>query len=769
MARLSRLFVRASLPLAGIALITLVPAGLFASRIETNNTIDTFLVQDDPGLAFYRDTTDRFGGDLLVYVSADLGEAGVFTVPSLTLVDEVTHTLEKLDGVVRVSSLASTEAIFDDDGMVEPGPLMETVPTTDAEVAHIRDKVYSSALLPWYVSPDRRATLIVAEADPDLGAPALNAVIRSIHEAVEEFDGARCSLAGNPVFAEAVDRFNARDQQLFSGLMLLLVLLSSALWLRRVVPAVLPIAVVLVTVMWTTGLFVAAGHATNWITGIISPILFLIGTASAVHLLSAYRDALAEVPPGREAITVALRRVAVPCFFTSLTTAAGFASLMANRIMPVKVFGLFACIGVMLAFVATVVMVPAALTATARFARNRPLAPVSIPRPLALIDALVGRHPGPVLAASLLVVAAFAGGIALMRVETNNLKYFRPSAPVVRHALEIEERYGGSSPLDIVVDTGRPDGALQPDLLAAVAELQDRLDATDGMARGISLADLLQDLHLAMAGDRATSDLPASADAAYQLLMLPDPDMVDRIVDADRRTTRITTRFTGASMGLRQARVLLDAVQRDCDDVFGSAAAVRLTGSSVLFIDMDHYLVQGQIRSLCLVLAVVFVLMTALFRSIRMGLLAMIPNVLPITVMLGLMGWLDLPLDGLSVMIACIAIGIGVDDTIHYLHHLRHELGRDPDLPTALTRTMAAVGRPIVFTSVVLTLGFWIFCVSDFLGTRNFGFLTGVTVMVALLADLLALPAVLMLVGVPRGWGQTGQAPVRKRASTIRS
>ncbi len=769
MGRTYSLLVSSAIPLAVVAAVTLVPAGLFASRIETNNTIDTFLVQDDPALAFYRDTTARFGGDLLVYVSMDLGDAGVFTVPSLALVDEVTRTLEDLDGVVRVSSLASTEAIFDDDGVVEPGPLMERIPTTDAEVAHVRDKVYSSALLPWYVSLDRRATLLVAEADPDLGAPELNAVIRSVHHAVEGVDGAEFSLAGNPVFAEAVDRFNARDQQLFSGLMLLLVLVSSALWLRRIVPAVLPVAVVLVTVMWTTGLFVAAGHATNWITGIISPILFLVGTASAVHLLSAYRDALADAAPGREAVIAALRRVALPCLFTSLTTAAGFASLTANRIMPVKVFGLFVCIGVMLAFAATVVLVPAALVATARLARRRPLSPAPPPRALEGLDALVQRFPGPVLVVSVLLAAGLAGGIALMRVETNNLKYFRPSAPVVRHALEIEARYGGSSPLDIVIDTGLPDGALQPDLLVAVADLQDRLDATEGMARGISLADLLQDLHLAMAGDRATSDLPASADAAYQLLMLPDPDMVDRIVDADRRVTRITTRFTGASMGLEQARVLLDAVERDCDAALGAAADVRLTGSSVLFIDMDRYLVQGQIRSLCLVLAVVFVLMTALFRSLRMGLLAMIPNVLPITVMLGLMGWLDLPLDGLSVMIACIAIGIGVDDTIHYLHRLRRELGRDPDLRGALTRTMAAVGRPIVFTSAVLTLGFWIFCVSDFLGTRNFGFLTGVTVVVALLADLIVLPAVLVLVGVPKGWGQAGQSPVRKSASTIRS
>jgi len=748
------LLVKLSVPLMVVALLTAIPAGLAASRIETNNTIDTFLVRDDPGLAYYRQTTDRFGGDLLVYISMDLAPAGVFEPVSLARVDEVSRSLAALDGVVRVSSLATTDAIFDRDGMVEPGPLMERVPTSAAEVAAIEDKVDWSALLPWYVAPDRQATLLVVEADPDLGAVELNRVIGSIHELVEGVPGAEFALAGNPVFAEAVDRFNARDQQLFSGLMLLLVLVSSALWLRRLSSAVLPMAVVLITVTWTTGLFVVTGHMTNWITGIISPLLFLIGTASAVHLLSAYRDALASAASPREAITAALGRVAAPCFFTSLTTAAGFASLTANQVMPVRVFGIFACIGVMLAFVATMVMVPAVLGLAGRVAGHRPVAARPPSRALAGVDALVQRRPGAVVVVSLLVVAALTSGVGFVRVETNNLKYFRPSAPLVRHSLEIEGRYGGSAPLDIVLDTGRPDGAIEPEFLARVEQLQDRLDRTDGMARGISVADLLSDLHRAMRGDRPGGDLPTSALAAYQLLMLPDPDMVDRIVDTDRAVTRISTRFAGASMGLKQSRVLLDRVETDCAEVFGDTADVRLTGSSVLFIDMDRYLVRGQIRSLCVVLAVVYVLLSALLRSARMGLLAMIPNVLPISVMLGLMGWLDLPLDGLTVMIACIAVGIGVDDTIHYLHRLRRELAGEPDLGRAMSRTLAAVGRPIVFTSAVLTVGFWIFCVSDFLGTRNFGFLTGVTLVVALVTDLLVLPAVLRLVGVPAGWGR---------------
>jgi len=736
-------------------LLTLVPAGWISSKIETNNTIHTFLAQRDPDLAFYNEITERFGGDLLVYASVDLGDGGVFTPDGLGLVEQVTGAMAQLDGVVRVSSLAATDAIFDEGGVVEPGPLMRSAPSTIQEAKRIEDKVYSSALLPWYVSPDRSATLVIAEVDPKLGAAETNAVVHSIHQTVATFEGrgARFALAGNPVVAEAIDRFNARDQQLFSGLMLLLVALSSALWLRRLSAAILPVTVVLVTVLWTTGIFVTVGHQTNWVTAIISPILFLVGVASATHFLAMYQESLRTAASRREAIVAAAEAVTVPCLFTSLTTAVGFASLMANQILPVRVFGLFAAIGVMLAFAAAMILVPAGL----RFAGRRKASPLPRAHPsraLAALDRTVQGHPGLVVLVSLLVVVPLAAGMLFIRVETNMLSYFQQSKPVVQHSLEIERVYGGAAPLDIVLDTGETDGTLDPAFLRSVADLQDRLEGIGGVSRGISQADLMRDLHLAMAGDAATDDLPPSAAAAYHLLMLPDPEWVGRIVDPDYRSTRISTRFAGAGMGLKKARVLLTDIEDACAEVFGDRAEVRLTGSSLLFVNMDHYLVTGQIRSLCLVLTIIAVIMVALFRSLRMGLMAMIPNVLPIAVMMGLMGWLDLPLDGLTVMIACIAIGIGVDDTIHYLHHFRRELSRGADVNAAMSHTVATVGRAIVFTSIVLTLGFWIFCISDFVGTRNFGFLTGVTVVVALLADLLVLPAVILLVGVPKGWGR---------------
>jgi uncharacterized protein len=741
--------------LAALVLLSCVPAGWIASGIETNNTIHTFVAQGDPGLAFYRQTTERFGGDLLVFVSMDTGERGVFAPHSLARLGELTDAVTALDGVARVSSLANVETVVHEGGAAVVGPLLEPAPRTVAEAAVVEQRVFESMLLPWYVSPDRRATLVVAEVEPDLGPVQTNAVVRSIRAAAAAIDpgGADVALAGNPVVAEAIDRFNGRDQQLFSGLMLLLVAVASWLWLRRAGAAMLPVAVVLVVVLWTTALFVAAGHQTNWVTAIISPILFLIGVASAVHFLALYQEAARTAATTRDAVERALGAVALPCLFTSLTTAVGFASLLANQIMPVRVFGLFAAIGVMLALVATLVLLPAGLRLLGAGAARPATATPVPPRALLAVDALAQRHPWIVLAAAGALAGAVSAGVGGLRVETNMLSYFRDDAEVVRHSLEIERVYGGAAPLDIVVDSGREDGALDPGLLAGISDLQRRLEAMDGAARGLSLADLLIDVRRASTGD-LEAGLPRSEAEAAQLLLLPDPEVVDLVVDFERRSTRISTRFAGAGRGLKWSRGLLADVEEACAETLGDHAEVTLTGSSVLFVHMDRYLVTGQVRSLAIVLLLITGIMMALFGSVRVGLLAMIPNVLPIAMMLGLMGWLDLPLDGLTVMIACIAIGIGVDDTIHYLVHLRREMRAGATAGQAMTRTISSVGRAIVFTSAVLALGFGVFATSDFVGTRNFGLLTALTVVVALVADLLVLPAALTALGVPRGWGR---------------
>jgi len=733
--RIAGWIVSARWALLALALLTLLPALKVLPELRTNNNVDAFLAEGDPGLTFYRETTDRFGGDHVVYVAMEAGDGGVWTAAALGRLSELTGAALQVDGVHEVLSLVA-------DG----------VPTDEHGIAALKARVERSPLLGRLVAPGDRATLLAVELDAGLidDPTGETAAVVALREALTEADeGRRPRMAGNPVLAETIEANNVRDTNLFSGLMMLLVGLSTLVLLRRIGPALLPGLVVLVAVGWTIGWFVAAGNQTNWVTSIIAPILMLVGVADAVHFLARYQQELPEAGSRKEAVRRTLQAITLPCLFTSLTTAAGFASLVVNEVVPVRTFGIYAAIGVLLALVATLAVLPAVLAAGKGRKQPPRIQEGRFSALLAGVDRRVQARPALVVLLSLAVLLPLAAGAFFIQVETNLLKYFADDAPLVQDSLFIEEAWGGCSPLDIVVDAGEAGAALEPATLEAVAELHRRLDALPGVARGVSLVDVVAELQLAATG---TAGLPGERTALEGLVDAADADALGRWMGGDRRMLRLSTRFQGATLGVQEARGVIEDVEEAAAGALGERASARLTGSSLLFMNMDDYLVQGQIKSIALLLVVLLVAMTVLFRSPRMGLLAMVPNVVPIAVMLGLMGWLDIRLDGFTVMIACIAVGIGVDDTIHYLHHLRHELAAGKPLERAMGDTVTSVGRALVFTSVVLALGFWIFCLSDFVGTFNFGLLTGVTVLVALVADLVMLPAAIKLVGVPKSW-----------------
>ncbi len=738
-----------------LAIATLLPALRILPELKTNNNVDAFLAENDPGLAFYREITEVFGGDHVVYVAVEAQGESVWTVEEIARLDRITRAVESDAMVDEALSLSSTDAVQGMPGLVTVGPLMEALPETQADVDEIRAQVEASPLLERMVAPNGEATLVAIELDDSLlDKPSEEtATVARLRDVLTEANGGeRLRMAGNPVISETIEVNNLRDTNLFSGLMMLLVGLSTIVLLRRFLPALLPGAVVLVAVGWIMGMFIAAGHQTNWVTSIIAPILMLVGVADAVHFLARYQQALPHCETRKQAVQETLEAITLPCLFTSLTTAAGFASLLVNEVVPVRTFGTFAAIGVLLALVATLAVLPAALAFGKPKPGLRPPAEGGYSAALAAMDRRVRGHPVVAVLISLAVLIPLGLGALRIEVETNLLKYFQEDAPLVQDSSFIEDAWGGCSPLDIVIDAGEPEAALTPEVLQAADTLHERLEAIDGMARGVSMADLVRELHATMTGDPSKQTVPDSQAAISQLLLMVDPETTDPMLDSDQRSLRLSTRFQGATLGVQQARVIIAETEQAIVGLFPEGVKTTLTGSSLLFMNMDEYLVQGQIRSMGLVLVVLFVAMTLLFRSPRMGLMAMIPNVVPIVAMLGLMGWLDIRLDGFTVMIACIAIGIGVDDTIHYLHHLRHELSLGKTLDQAMAATVVSVGRALVFTSVVLALGFWIFCLSDFVGTFNFGLLTGVTVLVALIADLLILPAVITLVGVPRRW-----------------
>ena len=737
-----------------VALATVAPAALALDGLQSDNSIYTFLAASDPELEFYRQTSDTFGGDSQLYVSVESRGGSIFNVHELGRVDHLSGALEAIDGVERVVSLSTTSTVRHTADGVDVGPLIQAVPRTRGSMDRLRSEVLSSPLLRDLVSVDGAATVLTVQLDrARVGEPSFqHQVVQQIRRCLDREGGPDQGLriAGDAVVAEAIEQHSQREQRTFSMVLLLLVAGSCFVLFRRLRASLLPVLVIVVCVAWTMGLFILAGHRTNAVTSFIAPVLCLTGMSCAAHFLFRHQDLLAGGASPEVATRRTFRAVLAPCFFTALTTAVGFGSLGVSQVRPIQVFGLFAGLGVLLSLVAAICLVPSLLAA------GGPAPGRSFPLLDRLLDRVERSGRGSVRAILLLSVALLVWGVAgisRIRLETDVLEYFRDDARVVQDALFIEEAYGGSSSLDVIIDTGRPGGALSPEVLEAVAALQDRYASVPNVVRGVSLADLVRQINQAVVGDPGGRRLPRTAAATRQLLLtLGTPETLEPMVDFQRRVLRLSTRFSGASLGVAPSRALLARLRLEHEGLFPPGVTVRFTGFPLLYIDMDRYLVRSQILSFALVLGVLLLLLAALYRSLTVGLLAMIPNVLPIAVVLGLMGWLGIPLEGSTIMIASIAIGIGVDDTIHFLHRFRAEVASGADLSAATRATLRGVGRPVLFTSTVLTLGFWVFCFSDFIGMRNFGGLTGVAIVAALLADLLVLPAILRATGAWRRW-----------------
>jgi len=326
------------------------------------------------------------------------------------------------------------------------------------------------------------------------------------------------------------------------------------------------------------------------------------------------------------------------------------------------------------------------------------------------------------------------------------MNYFRDDDPVRTDLVYVDEHLAGATSLEVFIDTGAIDGIKSPGVLRKMERIQDFLEQLEGVGATVSLADYVKEMNRAMrGGDDADRRIPDTrAEVAQLLLMLDDPRDLESLVDFDFQRARIS-----ATMRLSQSETLVaevPGIEALLAREFPSPMAASATGMSKLISNMEVYLLRSQLRSLGYAFLTVLFFMTLALRSLRLGLLSMIPNVLPIGMALGLMGWLDIPLDPGTAMTGAVALGLVVDDTVHFLHHFRERTLLGDDLGTATRITLHDTGRAITMTSIILVAGFWLLTLASFQPNIYFGLLCGIAILLALLANLVVLPAVLALV-----------------------
>lgn len=715
--------------------------------LRFDSSVERLTVQDGPAWQALRDAKETFGNDDVIVV-AQIGEGPVVEPGRLARLRELSEAIFECEGVDQVWSLTETGHLRGEEGAIEVRDLVDELPQSPAESEALLAELTSSRLYRDHIlSRDGRTAAIVVFLERSDDPLHRDRVVAGVRDAMAAYPGPeRLVASGNPSVTVDIAAAMQRDQNAFGGLTLVAVCAILA-WLFRSVRAVLlPVAAAALAIALVLGGMRATGRSISVLSTIVPSMILALSTAYAMHLL---HRAARETGSAGERAARTLRRLFAPLALSAVTTMAGFGAVAANRIAAIREFGIVALAAVAAVAGAVLLVVPAGL------ALGRPLRARSglrVQRALAWLGALTARRGTAILAFSAALGLLAAAGASRLAVDTVYVDFLRDDHPANRDRREILEHLAGPIPLLVVLDAKRAGGALEPDVLARTTAFQRDVEQLPRVHATFSLADLLSEMHrVANVGAPeavAAGGVPGSRALAAQYLLLYENSRftrdLERLVSFDRsrlavwvRTELYGSREAGETVGA--IRALFRNSLADLDPV--------VTGTLYLLFQSSDEIAAGQARSLALALLAIGVVVIALFRSLRLGLVAAAPNVLPIALLFGTMGWLGVPLDVGTCVVACLCLGVAADDTIHFLLHYRGALARTRDVDAAIGETLREVGPPILYTSVVLSIAFALLTFSEFRPIADLGWLTALTMVSCLVGDLLLLPVLVRRFG----------------------
>ena len=558
---------------------------------------------------------------------------------------------------------------------------------------------------------------------------------------------AEFAISGAAAMGRAGQLKNKGDLAKFVPLMFLIIVLTSWLVFRRIRLALLPLAVVSVAVVCSFAVMGILGWHMTMISAMLLPLILAIGVADTIHVIARVTARIEAGQARDEAIRSSLVQLLRPCFFTTITTITALLALLVSNIGPVRQFGVIAAIGVLTAFVVSITLVPALLMMIParddrQGSRPRPM----IERFVAWLYRCSERFPAAVVTTSLLVMLASVWMAAKISVGLDPLTWF-PAGDPFRVATErVDRAFGGSLALEFLVTT--PEGQLRkPATLRKLDAFESWLLQNSDLARVFSVVDVVKEAaRLSREEGERHNALPRSQLVTDALLDgLQRSGELSHWVSPGFDSARITARIPVASAQrfVDQAPSINAHIEAelDADDI-----GIEMTGHAVLVGRMQGYVINSQVASFSVALVAVGILMFVLLRSMTLGVLAILGNLLPISVGLAAMTLFGVSLNPGSVMITAVALGIVVDDSIHLMTAMQRQVSATKEINASVIRNaVTEVGRPIVITSVLLASGFAVLLLGGFLPSRQIGGVTALIILAALLADLLFLPAAMRL------------------------
>ena len=760
--------------------------------IKMDTSTEGFMHDDDPVLVQYNAFRAEFGRDERIAVA--IKSDNIFTLEFLKTLQSLHEEIEaKVPYVDDVTSLYNVRNTRGDGDLLITDDLLEPMPTTQAEVESIKERALASHFYKDLIlSSDGKMTMLMIETDAyshigekkvsvedefadgfeeavsnttvskerefltDMENKELLAVLGGI---IKEYQakGLEIFVAGSPSVNNALKDQMSADMGKFTKMTFLIILVFLFVMFRRVSAVFYPLLIIIFSLLTTIGTMAWAGVAFKLPTQIVPSLILAVSVGATVHILSIFFDRFNAKGSRKDAIVFTMEHSGLAIAMTSITTAIGVGSFVGSEVSPISDLGLFASLGVMVSLFLTLTLLPALLSVTKLKPHKKETHNSSkldnIMKHLAVVPV---RYYKQILVISAILVSMALYSATKIELSHNPLNWFQPDNYNRVSTETIDKAMNGTVTMEVTIDTKTTNGWNDPERLeklnALSAKLETYVDKNTHIGKVVSLATIVKETNRALhSNDEKHYTIPTDANLVSQELLLFEnsgSDDLEDVVDSQFSKARMTIKlpWTGAV----KAWDVLQYVKSEVSSTFPKEEVIT-TGMIPLIVNTFSQAVSSSVNSYLLAFFGITMMMMIILGSVRIGLLSMIPNLTPIILGLLIMYTMNIPLDMFTLLIGSIAIGLAVDDTIHFMHNFKRYYLETGDSAKAIEETFFTTGKALVITTIVLSLGFYSYMMGDMVSVQNFGLLTGSVITLALISDLLLAPA-LMIVVTKWGW-----------------
>ena len=779
-----------------------------------NITFDTstegFLYKDDPQILAYNDFRNQFGRDekiIIAIKTKDIFEAS-FLKTLFALHNDIEQNAPYINEVNSLKNARKTTG--NEEELIVEDLFEEGIPTDAKKLAEIKQFALSNPIYEdLYVSEDATFTTIIittqtytsigvkAESesdmlesgfDDDVGISEKEAVLANTADIATEklefinvletnelikvvegilkkyqSDDMSVYIAGSPIVTKNLQSSLISDMSTFILYVIITIAFLLMVMFKRLSGIILPLFIVVLTLLSTVGSMALVGAPITAMTQILPSLLLAVGVGASVHLLAMFYKKYDDVKDKKLAMSYALGHSGLAILMTSLTTAASLAAFSFSDIAPVANLGIFAALGVSYQLVLTLIFLPALISFLPIKARQHSVdeKPMLLDRLVHNLGVISFTYPKTIVSIGAIIIVVALALASTMQFSHNPLHWFAAENEVRINTETIDKELKGSITIEVVLDTKKENGVYEPRFLNTIDDVTEKIYTFKGenyfIGKIISINDVIKEINKALNENKQSEyRVPQEKDLIAQEFLLFEnsgSDDLEDIVDSQFSKTRLSIKAPWVDSV--EYVELMEELETLLNDAFKETAIVSITGTLPILSDTITKSIKSSIESYIIAFAVIAILMIILLGSFKLGLLSMFPNLTPIMIGVALMVVLDMPLDMFTILIGAIAIGMVVDDTIHFMHNFKRYYSITNNVDEAILLTVNSTGRAIFITSIVLSSGFFVFMFASMTNLYNFGLITGVVVLTAMASDLILVGAMMKLIIKPKN--QLGQ------------